>query len=408
MPTFDDPRKDAAEAFAALRGLAHATRSFTDPADTFAVTGELLGGVRSLQQVLDQLAAAHIAHRGRAHDDAGSQAAGATSALASADELHQAGTLLDAVEERLNAASQHSGRIAWHPAEQASIDTTGPERTTTLAGGLTLTVWPDTPLGEHQRYGYRVEDTTTGEAIEGRDLFTGAGAPVGPDRAVRELAVFLSAAAEARQYALDNPGTNPENEGLFPERIADAARLNADALAELAEHGPHLPAPDEAPEAAATERRWISVVFLQGEEADNVLSLIDRDRDGADAAIDLLAGLDYGEETMQAALENGYVYASPPAGTLDRTATRDDYTLVHNPFNGYVSLYRELTTTPELAPEPTGVHPLVNALIERHAQRRDTPAPQRPARPDLRGQAAGADWFARPPASSAPGRGLVL
>jgi len=407
MPTFDDPQKDAAEASAALRGLAHATRAMSEPAATYPVIGDLLAAARSFRQVLDQLARAHIDNRVLAYDDAGDQAAGATSALAAADELHQAGTLLDAVEERLIMASQHSARIAWHPAvEREGIGAAGPERTVAQAGALTLTVWPDTPLGEHQRYGYRVEDTTTGEAVEGRDLFTGAGAPVAPDRAVRELAVFLSAAAEARQYALDNPGTNPENEGLFPERIADAARLNADALAELVEHGPHRAARDEAPQAAASERRWISVVFLQGEEADKVLSLIDRD--GADAAIDLLAGFDYGEETMQAALENGYVYASPPAGTLDRTAARDDYTLVHNPFNGYVSLYREFTATPELAPEPTGVHPLVNALIERHAQRRDTPAPQRPAAQDVRVQAAGADWFARPPASSAPGRGLAL
>ena len=43
-------------------------------------------------------------------------------------------------------------------------------------GDLTLTVWPDNPLGEHQRYAYRVEDTTTRRVLEGRDLFTGAGA----------------------------------------------------------------------------------------------------------------------------------------------------------------------------------------------------------------------------------------
>jgi hypothetical protein len=41
---------------------------------------------------------------------------GRRSALASADELHQAATLLDTVEWRLDAASQHSGRIAWHSA----------------------------------------------------------------------------------------------------------------------------------------------------------------------------------------------------------------------------------------------------------------------------------------------------
>ena len=37
MPTFDDPLADAAEASAALRGLAHATRTFESPADTHPV-----------------------------------------------------------------------------------------------------------------------------------------------------------------------------------------------------------------------------------------------------------------------------------------------------------------------------------------------------------------------------------
>ncbi|MGB3894840.1 MAG: hypothetical protein WA942_11410, partial [Mycolicibacter sinensis] len=75
MPTFDNPVEDAMEASAALRGLAHATRTFTDPAETYPVLGELLAGVRSLRQVLDQLAAAHISARSRAHPDAGSQPA---------------------------------------------------------------------------------------------------------------------------------------------------------------------------------------------------------------------------------------------------------------------------------------------------------------------------------------------
>lgn len=405
MPTFDDPRKDSAEAYQALRGLAHASRTFTDPADTYPVIGDLLGDVRILRQVFDQVAAAHIAHRARAHDDFGDQAAGATSALATADNLHQAGTLMDAAEELLDTASQHSGRIAWHPAETPELDTNGPGRSTAQAGTLTLTVWPDTPLGEHQRYAYRVEDTATGESVEGRDLFTGAGAPVEPDQALRELAGFLSAAGEARQYAFDNPGMHPENEGLFPAWAADAARRNADALSELAEHGPQPTASDAVP-APPGERRWIRVVFLQGEEADKVLDLIDRD--GTDAAIENLARSDHGDETMQTALEDGSVYARPPAGTLDRTATRGDYALVHNPFSGYVSLYREFTTAPELAPEPTGVHPLVNAMIERHAKRQAATPAEPPAR-TVRGKAVGADWFApRTGASSASHRGLAL
>lgn len=120
MPTFQDPIGDAAEASKALRGLAHATRTLDDPADAYAVIGNLLAGVRSLRQVVDQLSTAHVTHRGRAHDDNGSHLAGAADALAGADELHQAGTLLDTVVWRLDAACQHSGRIAWHPATQTS------------------------------------------------------------------------------------------------------------------------------------------------------------------------------------------------------------------------------------------------------------------------------------------------
>lgn len=392
MPTFDDPQKDAAEASAALRGLAHATRAMPEPAATYPVVGDLLAAARSFRQVLDQLARAHIDNRVLAHDDAGDQAAGATSALAAADELHQAGTLLDAVEERLNTASQHSGRIAWHPAgEREGIGAAGPERTVAQAGALTLTVWPEAPLGEHQRYGYRIDDQTSGESIEGRDLSTGVGAPVTSDRALRELAVFLSTAAEARQYALDNPGTNPENEGLFPARITDAARLNAAALAEVVEHGPRRAARDETPEATVVERRWISVVFLQGEEADAVLDLIDSQ--GTDAAIEHLTGFDYGEETTQAALENGYVYDAPPTSALDRIATRDAYTLAYSPFLGQVALIREY----DARPDPTLLDIERPASTASHA-----------AAPRRGGSGMETDWFARPPASSMPGRGPVL
>ncbi|MFF2267424.1 hypothetical protein ACFVTZ_04115 [Cellulosimicrobium cellulans] len=392
MPTFEAPLADAAEASAALRGLAHATRTFENPAGTYPVIGDLLAGVRSLRQVLDQLAAAHISARAGAYDDAGDQAAGATSALAAADELHQAGTLLDTVHDRLDAAMSHSGRIAWHPAP-------GPAPETVHSGTLTLTVWPDDPLGGHHRYAYRIEDQASGQSTEGRDLFTGMGAPVSPSEALRDLAVYLGAAVEARQRVLDNPGT--VDDGPFDEWTAEVARCNAHPLARLAEHGPApTAAAEEAKAAEEAGRRWISVVFLQGSEADEVLDLIDRD--GTDAAIEHLAGHDFGEETTQAALENGYVYARPPAGTLDRTASRDD-TLVHNPSSGYVSLYRAFTAAPELAPEPTGTPPAINAFAKPLA-----PAAGPPAR-SAREAAAEADWFARRPGTnSAQGRGLAL
>lgn len=169
MSTFQNPTVDAAEASEALRGLAHASRVFEDPADTYAVLGDLLAGVRSLRQVLDQLATAHLKHRVRAHDDAGDQTAGATDALAATAELQQAAALLDGVHDRVDTAMAASGRISWYP----------------------------------------------------------------------------------------------------------------------------------APTAPGPVSRWVSVVFLEGQDADEVLTIIDRD--GADTAIEHLAGFDMGEETTQAA-----------------------------------------------------------------------------------------------------------
>lgn len=396
MPTFDDPVADATEASAALRGLAHATRQFEDPADTYPVIGDLLSGVRSLRQVLDQLAAAHIAPRARAHDDAGNQAAGATSALAAADELHQAGTLLDSVAWRLDAASQHSGRIAWHPAPGPIDAEAG--RTSVQAGTLTLTVWPDEPLGEQHRYAYLIEHRDSGQSIQGRDLFTGAGTPVSPERALRDLGAYLSAAGDAHQHATDS-GTGYE--GAFDAWTAEAARQSADALSELADRGPQTPAPAVG-EAARV--RWISVVFLQGSEADEVLDLIDRE--GTDAAIEHLAGFDYGEETVGAALENGYVYDEPPTRALDKVATRDVYTLTYNPSLGHVSLLREHGALPDPAilgiDTPTPV-PASTATSVRVAQ------PPARAGAQAASRERGGDWFTRRPlAAAAQGRGLAL
>ena len=86
--------------------------------------------------------------------------------------------------------------------------------------------------------------------------------------------------------------------------------------------------------------RWISVTFLQGDEADEVLAMIDRD--GAAVAIEYLQQWDYGEETTGAALENGYVYDRIPAGSTDRTIESDGstYALTYSTTFGYVSLLR--------------------------------------------------------------------
>lgn len=112
MATFVDPVADAAEACEGLRGLAHATRAFEDPADTYRVLGEVSGSVRLLRQVLDQLSRAHADHRDIAFTD--DRVPAEAVVLAAADELHQAADVLDEVADRVVRAHEASGRIAWH------------------------------------------------------------------------------------------------------------------------------------------------------------------------------------------------------------------------------------------------------------------------------------------------------
>lgn len=286
MPTFHDPLADAAEASEALRGLAHASRVFDNPADTYTVFGDMVAGMRSLRQVLDQLATTHLAHRARAFDDNGDHTAGADSALTVADELHQAGTLLDQAYDRLDAAFSHSGRIAWDP-----------------------------------------DPTLSSESIE--------------------------------------------HQGPTEEPVS----------------------------------RWISVVFLQGEEADDVLELIDRG--GPDAGIEHLTGFDYGDETADAALENGYVYDEPPTGPLDRVVTEGDYTLTYNPAMGHVSLLRAHTVPLDPALDDADVVPTREAIAGSGALNPSAPATTPGAAPAP--AVAETDWFAGPARSTTSvGRGLSL
>ncbi|TFC86326.1 hypothetical protein [Cryobacterium sp. TMT4-31] len=91
---------------------------------------------------------------------------------------------------------------------------------------------------------------------------------------------------------------------------------------------------------STAEPRWISVVFLQGDEAHAVLGMIDLR--GAIAAIEHLQKWDYGDETIDAALTNGYVYDRIPAGSTDRIIEDDEspYVLTYSAPFGYVSLLR--------------------------------------------------------------------
>lgn len=99
-----------------------------------------------------------------------------------------------------------------------------------------------------------------------------------------------------------------------------------------------------AAEARDGAGRLVNVVFLQGGETDDTFMLIDKG--GIQEAILDLSGFDFGDETVDAALENGYVYDEVPVGPLDRVATLDVYTLVYNRSHEHVALYRTEDSLP--------------------------------------------------------------
>lgn len=244
MPTFSDAVADASEASEALRALAYSSLTFDQPAQMFGVIGDLLSGIRSLRQSLDQLSSVHAAKQSHAFDDYGDHAVGLREAVRAAGELHEAAMLIDQAENRLSIAMIAAGRIAWHP--------------------------------------------------------------------------------------------------------------------------------EPAPEPVSI-KRWISVVFLQGEEADEVFNMIDDQ--GADAALNHLKEWDYGDETTDAAMENGYVYDLPPSNPLEREVRDGDYHLAYSHSFRHVGLYRLHTIE------------LIDQLPEE---------PPRAAIPPLSGRAS--SWFE--PASS--------
>ncbi|WP_438854870.1 hypothetical protein [Agromyces sp. M3QZ16-3] len=116
----------------------------------------------------------------------------------------------------------------------------------------------------------------------------------------------------------------------------------------------------------AAPSRWISVVFLQDEDAGELLALIDRE--GEAAAIEYLKQWDVGDETMDAALVNGYVYDRIPEGSADRTVEDPDspYALTYSELYGYVSLLRRYEASVDAEPVAAG------ASVETSAPFRDT------------------------------------
>src|SRR5690625_5450844 len=115
MPTFFDSTADAAEASEALRGLAHASRTFDQPAQMYGVIGDLSSGMRSLHQVLEQLADVHARKAVHAFNDDGDLTAGVRDVLMTAEVLRRSARQLDQVYVRLAEAICVAGRWVVRP-----------------------------------------------------------------------------------------------------------------------------------------------------------------------------------------------------------------------------------------------------------------------------------------------------
>jgi len=115
MPTYENPVADATEAAEALRGVAHATRTFTDPSDSYRVLGWFSTALVSLRQSLDQLADWHDRNTDHAATDDGDRRQGHYEAAMAAVELRDAADAVQQAHQSLNTAFSHNGRIAWQP-----------------------------------------------------------------------------------------------------------------------------------------------------------------------------------------------------------------------------------------------------------------------------------------------------
>lgn len=212
----------------------------------------------------------------------------------------------------------------------------------------------------------RVEDPDVLYPIIGETLAT-----------TRRLGQVLDQLARAHQHHTGRARTDDGDQAAGSQLAFEAAAALHEAAA-LVDHADTLldRAFNRAGRIAwqpARDERWISVVFLQGGEADPVLEMIERQ--GSDAAIEFLAGWDAGDETVDAALENGYVYDNPPQTPADRVATRDVYALTYSPNLGYVGLTRQIDALPDPAllgiedPTPAREHPTPAPKQERGRHR---------------------------------------
>lgn len=115
MTLHADPASEAEVARLVLHELSLATRAMEDPADSYAVLASLTSALRSLQQVLTQLADSHDHLTGQVTDPTGDPAAGRQIALRAASQLRQSAAQLTGATDTLNDAWAANGQLVWTP-----------------------------------------------------------------------------------------------------------------------------------------------------------------------------------------------------------------------------------------------------------------------------------------------------
>jgi hypothetical protein len=114
MPTYVIPRVDADELREAARGLAHATRSISDPAEMYPVLGAVGMSLASMSQSMHQLGASRDHTTPNAQVD-GDPHQGRAASYRVAWKLHRAAEMLHQVAECVGRAHEIEATITYAP-----------------------------------------------------------------------------------------------------------------------------------------------------------------------------------------------------------------------------------------------------------------------------------------------------
>lgn len=117
MASFTNAVAAADESREAVRGLAHATRRFADPADVYSVLGSLTQTLGSLTQVLHQLGDFHDGTAGGLARVEGDARQGRAVSYQVAWELHRAAEMVHQVGTAVDRAQQSEATLAYDVSE---------------------------------------------------------------------------------------------------------------------------------------------------------------------------------------------------------------------------------------------------------------------------------------------------